>query len=70
MSNKQLAAILPQLKPQPRKYAYLKRRRDNDLPGIDDFSNEPRTGRLNDVLDAVFKKLPAKHYTVPKCFRS
>ncbi|MFL7890241.1 Replication protein repL [Enterobacter pseudoroggenkampii] len=30
---------------QARKYAYLQHRRDNDLPGISDFSNEPRTGQ-------------------------
>nr|EKX4052738.1 Replication protein repL [Enterobacter cloacae] len=38
---------------QARKYAYLQHRRDNDLPGISDFSNEPRTGRLKDAMDAL-----------------
>jgi hypothetical protein len=38
---------------QARKYAYLQHRRDNDLPGISDFSNEPRTGKLKDAMDAL-----------------
>lgn len=44
---------------QARKYAYLQRKRDNDLPGISDFSNEPRTGRLKDAMDAL--KLRRSH---------
>jgi len=54
---------------QARKYAYLKNRKDSDLPGSSDYSDEPRTGRLSDALAAVFKKLPQKQYTVPKGFR-
>ncbi|MFW7208647.1 MULTISPECIES: hypothetical protein [unclassified Enterobacter] len=42
---------------QARKYAYLQYRRDNDLPGISDFSNEPRTGRLKDAIDALKLRL-------------
>lgn len=38
---------------QARKYAYLQHRRNNDLPGISDFSKEPRTGRLKDAMDAL-----------------
>lgn len=36
-----------------RKYAYLQHKRDKDLPGISDFSNEPRTGRLKDAIDTL-----------------
>lgn len=36
-----------------RKYAYLQHRRVNDLPGISDFSNEPRTGGLKDAMEAL-----------------
>ncbi|WNN53989.1 hypothetical protein RIN66_08250 [Hafnia alvei] len=49
-----------------RKYAYLKRRRDADLPATSDFSNELHTGRVSDALDAVLKRQPEKRYWVPE----
>lgn len=45
---------------QVRKYAYLQHRRNNDLPGSSDFSNEPRTGKMKDAMEAL--RLKRSHY--------
>ena len=44
-------------------HQFLQRRKDNDLPGICDFSNQPRTGRLEDAMNAL-KQMPSLEQTL------